>query len=390
MMLGLLLARQGIDITVLEKHGDFLRDFRGDTVHPSTMDLLDQLGLGEKFKEIPQGKFQRLGLREDMRLGSIAELKLKHPYIAIAPQWDFLNLLVEEARTYPAFHLLMRSEVTGAVREGARVVGVRYRDDVGEEKELRAELTVGADGRRSTIRESAGLPTHNFGAPFDVLWFRLSKPDPEKDEFYFKVVPYRWVVGFDRRTYIQIAYIIPKGTRDEVQQAGIDQFRSRLAEAMPEVADRVDELKSFDDIKFLEVQVNRAPRWHLPGLLLIGDSAHAMSPMGGVGVNYAIQDAVAASNILSGPLKEAQNLGGEIPERLLRSVQRRRLLPTAVIQLLQRIAQERLVEPALHGKVSAVPKFARIMQRIGPLRRLFLRVLVVGIRQERIETLPSG
>lgn len=389
MMLGLLLAKQGIDVTVFEKHRDFLRDFRGDTVHPSTMDLLDQLGLGEKFAKIPQGRLQGMRLSEDLQIGPITELKLKHPYIAIAPQWDFLNLLADEARQYPAFHLRMHSEVIAAVRNEGRIAGVRYRDETGAEHELRALLTIGADGRHSTIRESAGLPTRKFGAPFDVLWFRLSKPDLARDEFYFRVVPYQWVVGFDRRTYVQMAYIIPKGARDAVQGAGIAQFQSRLAEAVPEVADRVHELKSFDDLKFLEVQVNRAPRWHLPGLLLIGDSAHAMSPMGGVGVNYAIQDAVAAANILSEQLKEAQASGAEIPERLLRAVQRRRLLPTAVIQKLQRVAQERLVDPALHGKVSGVPRFARTLQRFGPLRRLFLHVLVVGVRQERIKNVSS-
>jgi 2-polyprenyl-6-methoxyphenol hydroxylase-like FAD-dependent oxidoreductase len=383
-MLGLLLARAGINVVVFEKHGDFFRDFRGDTVHPSTMELLDELGMIEEFKQIPQGKFQRLALREDLQLGSIAELPLKYPFIAIAPQWDFLNLLAKHAKQYPSFQLRMQCEVIDILRENGATVGVRFRDEDGQEKQIRSILTVAADGRSSTVRQAANLATHNFGAPFDVLWFRLSKSDPNKEEFYFKVVPYRWVVCFDRHTYVQVAYIIRKGLRDEIHAQGIEKFRQGMAETVPELADRVAELRSFEDIKFLEVQVNRAPRWHLPGLLLIGDAAHAMSPMGGVGVNYAIQDAVAAANLLYSTLIRCQQQGVHLPESKLKAVQSRREFPTALIQLLQRVAQNRLVEPALHGRVSQVPAFARFMQRFGPLRRLFLRILTVGIRQEHI------
>lgn len=243
MMLGLLLARAGIRVVVFEKHRDFLRDFRGDTVHPSTMELLDELGLIEEFKEIPQGKFQRLGLREDLQLGSIEELPLKYPYIAIAPQWDFLNLLAKHAQQYPSFRLLMQCEVTDTIQENGAIVGVRYRDEAGQEQEMRSTLTVAADGRGSTVRQSSKLPARNFGAPFDVLWFRLSKSDPNAEEFYFKVSPYRWVVCFDRRTYVQVAYIIRKGARDEVRAAGIEQFRRGLAETVPELANRVSELR---------------------------------------------------------------------------------------------------------------------------------------------------
>lgn len=383
MMLALVLARGGVDVTVLEKHRDFFRDFRGDTVHPSTMELLDELGLIDAFMQIPHAKFQNLALREDLQIGSLAELKVKYPYIAIAPQWDFLNLLAQHARRFSTFHLLMECEVTDVIREDGAVVGVRYRDANGEEQQLRAALTIGADGRHSSVRTAAGLPTHNFGAPFDVLWFRLSKQG-DAQEFYLRVVPYRWVVGFDRRTYVQVAYIIPKGARDTVIAAGIDTFRQGLVDAVPQFADRVHELQSFDDVKFLEVQVNRAPRWYAPGLLLIGDAAHAMSPMGGVGVNYAIQDAVATANILYPALVRSQRDGSAVPLHDLRAVQRRREVPTAFIQALQRIAQARLIEPALRGNVSAVPNFARFLQRFGPLRRLFLRVLTIGIRQEHI------
>lgn len=389
MMLGLLLARAGVDVTVFEKHRDFLRDFRGDTVHPSTMELLDELGLIEKFQKIPQGRVQSLGVREDLQLGSLAELKLKYPYIALAPQWEFLNLLAEEARRYPHFHLLMQSEITGVLRDGERVAGVRYRDPQGRERALPSLLTVATDGRHSTLRRAAALSTHNFGAPFDVLWFRLSKSDTQNTELYFRVAPYRWIVGFDRRTYIQMAFVILKGTREKLWQAGIEEFRRGLAETMPELADRVHELTSFDDIKFLEVQVNRAERWHLPGLLLIGDAAHAMSPIGGVGINYAIQDAVATANILGGPLRRAQRDGQPLPESLLTAVQRRRQFPVAVIQKFQLIAQSRLIEPALRGRVTAVPKFAKVMQRFGPLRRFLLRKLAAGVRPEHVR-LPAA
>jgi 2-polyprenyl-6-methoxyphenol hydroxylase-like FAD-dependent oxidoreductase len=307
--------------------------------------------------------------------------------VAIAPQWDFLNLLAHTAAAYPTFHLLMQSQAIGLLRDDSgRVTGVRYRDAGGREQELHGDVVFGTDGRHSTIRPAAGLRTESFGAPFDVLWFRLPKSDAEKDELYFRVAPYRWVVGFDRRTYIQMAYIIRKGAHEQVQAEGIDRFRTHLAQVVPEVADRVGALRSFDDIKFLEVQVNRAPRWHQPGLLLIGDAAHAMSPIGGVGVNYAIQDAVAAANLLADHLLRAQRSGTPVPEEALHRVQRRRMLPTVVIQTLQRIMQARLIEPALRGHVSAVPRVARVLQRVGPLRRLFVRTLIVGVRPERIET----
>jgi len=389
MMLGLLLARAGVEVEVLEKHRDFLRDFRGDTVHPSTMELMDELGLMDTFRQIPQGRIDTLALRQDLQIGSLTELDLKYPYIAIAPQWDFLNLLAAEAARYPSFHLRMEVEATDLIRDGGRIAGVQVRDRSGNAYDLRGELTVAADGRHSMVRDAAGVPVHNFGAPFDVLWFRLPKAAPRANELYFRVVPYRWVVGFDRRTYIQMAYIIPKGAYDEIRAAGIEAFRHGLAEVIPELADRVDALTSFDDIKFLEVQVNRAKRWHLPGLLLIGDAAHAMSPMGGVGVNYAIQDAVAAANILTPALLRVQHDGGHVPEGLLAAVQRRRELPTKVIQTIQRVAQNRLIEPALRGDVSGVPRLARVLRRFGPLRRAFLRVMSVGIRQEHIQPLVS-
>jgi 2-polyprenyl-6-methoxyphenol hydroxylase-like FAD-dependent oxidoreductase len=290
----------------------------------------------------------------------------------------------EARKGVPLIPVTLHCEVIDILRVNRATVGVRFRDEDGQEKQIRSILTVAADGRSSMVRQAANLATHNFGAPFDVLWLRISKSDPNKEEFYFRVVPYRWVVCFDRHTYVQVAYIIRKGLRDEIHAQDIDQFRQGLAGTVPELGDRVAELRSFEDIKFLEVQVNRAPRWHLSGLLLIGDAAHAMSPMGGVGVNYAIQDVVAAANLLYSTLIRCQQQGVHLPESKLKAVQNRREFPTAVIQLLQRAAQNRLVEPALHGRVSQVPAFARFMQRFGPFRWLFLRILTVGIRQEHI------
>ncbi|MEV2273316.1 FAD-dependent oxidoreductase [Nonomuraea africana] len=376
LMLGLLLARQGIEVTVLEKHEDFLHDFRGDTIHPATMELLDQLGLHDRFHKIPYGKFQDVGFGKDLQIGSLTELGLRYPFVAIAPQWDFLNLIAEEAQRYPGFTLKMRAEVVDPLPEG----GVRYRDRDGEH-ELRADLTVACDGRDSLLRARAGLPVRNIGAPFDVAWFRLPRRDPEVEEFYYRVAPYKWIVGFDRRTYIQLAYVFDKNRREKLITDGIGAFRDGVARAVPEIADRVALLRSCkEDVSFLDVQVNRAIRWYGKGLLLIGDTAHAMSPMGGVGVNYAIQDAVGAANILCDALKS----GGPMPEHRLRAVQKRREPPMAVMQRLQLLMQRRLVEPALRGEVANVPRMATLMRRVHPVRRALMRLLAVGLRKENI------
>ncbi|TDC39693.1 FAD-dependent oxidoreductase [Micromonospora sp. KC213] len=382
MMLGLMLARAGIDVVVLEKHSDFLRDFRGDTIHPSTLELIEELQLTEKFAKIPYNPVRTTPA------GSLEELNIKYPYVAMAPQWDFLDMLADEGRCYPHFHLLMDTEVTDTIREQRRIAGVRYRDRHGQERELRAALTVAADGRHSTLRAASGLPAREYGVPVDVLWFRLSKSesDPQQGIALARVSPGRWIVGIDRRTYWQVAYFVRKGGYAAVQAAGIEAFRQSIRDTAPELVEQAGELKSFDNVSVLDVRVNRAPRWHLPGLLLIGDAAHAMSPLGGVGINLAIQDAVATANILYPALLRAQRTGTPVPEKLLHDVQRRRELPTRVIQSLQRAAQQRLIDPVLRGAEFKVPPLVGVLRRIPQLRRRALRTFALGIRQEHVRT----
>ncbi|NJP96698.1 FAD-dependent oxidoreductase [Nonomuraea sp. FMUSA5-5] len=386
-MLGLLLARAGIDVVVLEKHADFLRDFRGDTIHPSTLELIDQLGLTERFEQIPHGKVHDFAMGE-VKLGSLTALGLKHPYIAIAPQWDFLTMLAEEGRRFPSFKLIMNAEVTEPIRDAGRIAGVRYRDPDGRVHEVRAALTVATDGRHSRIRAASGLEVKETGSAFDTLWFRLPKEDVDTTELYFRVGPGRWIVGFDRRTYVQVAYMIPKGGFAAVERAGVEEIREGTAAVVPELAGRVRHLRSMDDVTMLEVRVNRAARWHLPGLLLIGDAAHAMSPMGGVGVKLALDDAVATANLLAEPLLGVQRDGTELPDKLLAAVQRRRELPTVVTQKLQQAAYSRIVEPAFRNETPTMPLALRTIRHVPALRHQILRVISLGVRQEHIRT-PS-
>ncbi|MEV1002714.1 FAD-dependent oxidoreductase [Nonomuraea sp. NPDC050202] len=391
-MLGLLLARAGIKVVVLEKHADFLRDFRGDTIHPSTLELIEELGLTEQFEKIPHGKIHEFAMGE-VRLGSMTELGIRYPYIAIAPQWDFLTMLAEEAQRYPTFTLLMNCEVTGPILDGDRVAGVRYRDEQGEEHEVRAGLTVATDGRYSRLRAAAGLQVHETGSAFDTLWFRLPKESGMPVELYFRVTPGRWIVGFDRRTYLQIAYMIPKGGFEAVKRAGIEEIRRGTAETVPELADRIRHLASMDDVHMLEVMVNRAKRWHRPGLLLLGDAAHAMSPMGGVGVKLAVDDAVAAANILAAPLLQAQRDGSMLDDKHLAAVQSRREFPTMMTQKMQQAFYERLVEPAFrHEQPKSMPLALRTIRHVPAVRRRILRTIAVGVRQEHIHTpsVPPG
>ncbi len=360
MMLGLLLARAGINVVVLEKHGDFLRDFRGDTVHPSTLEILDELGLSTRFHELPHQKVTRARAIQGgrtMRTADFSTLKVRYPYVAMVPQWDFLDLLATEASRSPHFQLRMNAEAYDVLRADGRIVGVRYHDRDGDH-DLTAALTVAADGRHSTLRAAVGLSPRDFGAPMDVVWFRLSRGDAgtamergrgterevrearegsgEDDALAMRLGPGYAIVVIPRPTHWQVAYLIRKGGYDELRATGIQAFRDRLARVAPFLADRVTELTSFDDARFLQVRVDRLRRWHLPGLLFIGDAAHAMSPVGGVGINLAIQDAVAAANLLAGPLLRTQRTGVPLPEAVLAAVQRRRGLPTAATQLFQR------------------------------------------------------
>ncbi|GAA3968161.1 FAD-dependent oxidoreductase [Thermobifida alba] len=398
-MLGLLLARAGVHVTVLEKHGDFLRDFRGDTVHPSTLTLLDELGLLREFDALPHRDVEQIGIEvSGQRLVGVrlADIPGPHKRVALVPQWDFLNLLAEHAARYPTFRLLLRSPAYGLVRENGAVRGVRYRDADGEH-ELRAVLTVAADGRRSVLREAAGLVPIDLGAPMDVLWLRLPRVAGDPHGLVGRIGERGMSVGIDRGDYWQVAYLVRKGGHTELRRRGLAPLREGLAELLPFLADRAAALDSWDQVAFLEVGLDRLPRWSVPGLLCVGDAAHTMSPIGGVGINLAVQDAVAAANLLADPLYRAQ----ADPERFTRTfnpalverVQRRRELPTRGTQLVQRVIQRQLIERALDGRVALPPAAARLLSD-GAWSRVAGRVLgatlgrtmMYGLRPEHVRT----
>ena len=353
MVLGLILARAGGAVTVLEKHADFLRDFRGDTVHASTLALLDELGLGDRFAALPQRRVEGARFQLDegaVQVGDLRRLPGRHRYIALVPQWDLLDLLADAAAEEPSFSLRRNAEVTDLLREGGRVVGVRYTDRTdGSTHELRAALTVACDGRGSAVRAAAGLRPRVFGVPMDVSWFRLPRRDGDPAGLVGRLSSGRMMVMIDRGDYWQCGYLIRKGTDAVLRAEGIAGFRARLTDLVPWVTDRVDGLASFDDVKLLDVRLERLRRWYADGLLLIGDAAHAMSPVGGVGINLAIQDAVAAARIL-GPALRA---GDGVPVPVLRKVQLRRWWPTALVQGVQRLAHRRVLGPALAAEPAA-------------------------------------
>jgi 2-polyprenyl-6-methoxyphenol hydroxylase-like FAD-dependent oxidoreductase len=374
MMLGLLLARAGIDVTVMEKHADFLRDFRGDTVHASTLRLLDELGLQQQFAEIPHRlietvRMQVQGVPIDLDLRRIPGA---HKHIALVPQWDFLEMLATSAKAEPSFRLLRSTEVVGVIREANRVVGVRYRGPDGETSEMRAGLTVACDGRSSTLRAATDLVPHGFGAPMDVWWFRLPRRADDPHGLAGVLGTGRATIVIDRGDYYQIAYIIPKGSDAELRAQGIDALQQRLVSMVPWLADHVSALTSFDDVKLLDVQLNRLRRWHCDGLLFIGDAAHAMSPVGGVGINLAVADAVAAARILAAPLR-----AGRAPTWQLTRVQVRRWIPTAILQALQRVIHARVVAVAVAGDgVDPAPSRAVRLAGSAPLLRQLAGYLV--------------
>ena len=384
MMLGFLLARAGVDVVVLEKHNDFLRDFRGDTIHPSTLEIMHELGLLEEFLKLPHQDVRHLTGQiggAQVRIADFSHLPTTCKFIALMPQWDFLNFLAVRRERYPGFRLRMEAEVTDLVQDGERVVGVRGNDPTGT-FEIRAHVVIGADGRHSVVRARGGLEVDDLGAPMDVLWMRLPRRAEDGEETLGRIEIGRLFVRLNRGDYWQCALAIPKGSAEEIRRRGLPAFRDTIAEVAPFARDRLHELKSWDEIKLLTVTVDRARQWYLPGLLCIGDAAHAMSPIGGVGINLAIQDAVAAANVLADPLAH-----GTVSVDHLRAVQRRREFPTRATQWLQLIVQNRFLRGVLAGTTKpAVPWPLRLMQRLPVLQRIPARLIGVGIRPEHVRT----
>ncbi|MCA1634722.1 MAG: FAD-dependent oxidoreductase [Acidobacteria bacterium] len=382
-ILALLLARKGVAVELLEAHDDFDRDFRGDTIHPSVMELLDELGLAERLLTLRHTKIHTgtfMTPDGPVTVADFRRLKTRFPYIMMIPQKDFLEFLVEEARRYPSFHLTMGARVEELVREGEAVVGVGYESD-GRAHEVRALLTVGADGRGSRVHHLTGFEPFKTSPPMDVLWFRLPRSEDDGEGLFARFGGGTAVVMLDRLEEWQIGYVILKGSYRQVREEGIEALRRKLAEAVPLLAGRVAHLKEWKQVAMLSVESSRLPRWYLPGLLFIGDAAHVMSPVGGVGINYAIQDAVAAANVLSAPL-----LSGEVKTEHLREVQRRREWPTRVIQAIQTQLQNRVVAAALKpGQQFNLPPFIRLLLRIPLLRDLPARIIAFGVRPSHIE-----
>ncbi|HEY4890739.1 MAG TPA: FAD-dependent oxidoreductase [Reyranella sp.] len=387
MMLGFLLARTGVRSVVLEKHGDFLRDFRGDTVHPSTLNVMDELGLLDEFLKLPHQEVSRFGAQfgeEHVHVADFSHLPVRCGFIALMPQWDFLDFLAAQGKRYPAFTVLMHAEATGLIEEGGKVTGVQATVD-GKPQEIRADLVVGADGRHSTVRVSAGFDVKVLGAPMDVLWFRLTHKPTDKAETMGRFDRGSILVMLDRGDYWQCAYVIAKGSAETLKAAGIEKFRAKIAGLMPFLADRVHELATIDDLKLLTVGVERLEKWWRPGLICIGDAAHTMSPIGGVGVNIAVQDAVAASNILAAPLRE-----GRLKDSDLEAVQAHRLWPVRATQAIQVFLQNRMIAPTLAGtRPLRPPLAARLLNAVPYLRRIPARVLGLGVQPEHVKTKPA-
>ena len=389
MMLGLLLARVGVAVTVLEKHGDFLRDFRGDTVHPSTLQILDEIGLAERFARLPQRRIERLSAVIGGREQVIADFRGLRPYdfLTVVPQWDLLDLLADAGRSMPCFDLRLRHAATGLLREGGRIVGVTVDTPTGPQT-LRADRVIACDGRHSTLRRAAGLAPHEFGAPMDVLWFRLPRHASDPPDAFGIVERGRMMVLINRGDYWQAAYLVPKGGDAALRAQPVAVLRASVAALAPWLAERTSVIGNWGAVKTLSVQVNRLARWHLPGLLCLGDAAHAMSPIGGVGINLAIQDAVAAANRLTTPLAA----GAPIDEALLAAVQRRRQWPVCVVQRMQLLVQRRLIGRVLQseGPPPRVPAVLRGLLALAWVRRLPARWMGYGVRQEHVRPRSDG
>ena len=384
MMLGFLLARAGVDVVVLEKHADFFRDFRGDTIHPSTLELMYELGLLDEFLKLPHQKLERLTAQvgdERVRMIDLTHLPTHCKYIALMPQWDFLNFIAAHGRRYKGFDLRMQADATGLIEDGGRVVGLRAGTPDGD-LTIRADLVVGADGRHSTVRDAAGFKSDDYGAPMDVLWFRLPRKETDETETFGHIEAGAMMIMLNRGDYWQCAYVIPKGGIDRVQAEGLDAFRKRAVMMSPFLADRAGELKSWDDVKLLTVTVDRLRRWWRPGLLCIGDAAHAMSPIGGVGINLAVQDAVAAANRLAAPLK-----AGTVSDDDLRAVEARRTFPVRFTQAIQLAMQNQIIRRALASTQKPKPPLLlKLFDMIPLLRRIPGRLLAVGVLPEHIHT----
>jgi 2-polyprenyl-6-methoxyphenol hydroxylase-like FAD-dependent oxidoreductase len=381
-MLGFLLARQGVDVFVLEKHADFLRDFRGDTIHPSTLEIMYELGILDEFLKRPHQKVTELAGKvggETVTIADFTHLPTHCHFLALMPQWDFLNFITEQGRQYSTFHLQMQAEVTDLIEVNGIVAGVRARTPNGV-LEIRAPLTVGADGRHSVVRERAGLEVIDLGAPMDVMWMRISRhpTDPAQTLGHFDRGRILFLIN--REDYWQCAFVIPKGTADEIRQRGLKAFHREIAELEPFLKDRVEELRDWKQVSLLTVRVDRLARWFRPGLLCIGDAAHAMSPIGGVGINLAIQDAVAAANILGPKLRQ-----NNVTESDLQAVQGRRNFPTRATQRFQILIQNNVIRRILgSAETLSVPWPLKVLRRWPILRRIPARLLGLGFRPEHV------
>jgi 2-polyprenyl-6-methoxyphenol hydroxylase-like FAD-dependent oxidoreductase len=389
MMIGFLLSRAGVDVVVLEKHADFLRDFRGDTVHPSTLELMYELGIIDDFLRHPHQEFPQIAALIDdfsVTVADFSHLPTHCKFVALMPQWDFLNFIAEKAKFYPQFNLRTEAEVTDLLIENGRVTGVRATTPQGT-LEVRAQLTIGADGRHSKVREVAQLEVIDLGAPIDVLWMRLARKPGDPSQTLGRFREGKILVSLDRGDYWQCAYVIQKGEFDSIQHKGLPAFRETIESVAPFLRGRTDELRSWDDIKLLSVAVDRLQHWSRAGLLCIGDSAHAMSPVGGVGINLAIQDAVAAANILAQPLLESR-----VSERTLQAVQERREFPTRMTQKLQVFVHKHFIGSAMsrRGPLRSLPLPLKLLQHFAILRRIPARMLGLGFRPEHIHSAAKG
>ena len=387
-MLGFLLARAGVGVVVLEKHKDFFRDFRGDTIHPSTLQVMHELGLLDQFLKVRHDEIRQLRALigdTEVQIADFTHLPTVCKFIALMPQWDFLNFLAEQGKRYPGFDLRMETEATDLIVEGERIVGLRATGPDGP-YEIRADLVVGADGRHSVVRERAGFAAESLGAPMDVLWMRMSRKPSDPGQTGGTINYGHMMVTLNRNDYWQCAYVIRKGGYDQLHARGLDAFRADIVKLCPFLADRVHELKDWDDIKLLTVAVDRLTKWWRPGLLCIGDAAHAMSPIGGVGVNLAVQDAVAAANILAEPLREAR-----LTTDHLDRVQQRRTFPMKVIQKMQTTVQERVIDKILDSeKPMTAPWAVRLFTIFPFLQRIPARIVGIGVRPEHIHTKPHA